>query len=131
MPAGRPKAYSKELAEKVLDSLREGTSLDRTCRQEGFPAKSTVYIWIKEVPEFSNEYAQARDQGYTNRADKLLDLCEEVEDVQRARLLADTHKWILCKMLPKLYGDNLNVEHSGSISVNINLGGNDSTDSED
>jgi hypothetical protein len=29
----------------------------------------------------------------------------------------DTRKWMLSKMLPKVYGDKLALEHSGSIGL--------------
>jgi hypothetical protein len=33
------------------------------------------------------------------------------------RLALDTRKWVLSKVLPKKYGDRLDVEHSGTVTV--------------
>jgi len=35
------------------------------------------------------------------------------EHIQRARLRVDTRKWILSKMLPKVYGDKFQVGGDG------------------
>lgn len=37
------------------------------------------------------------------------------EHIQRSRLRADTRKWLLSKALPKLYGDKLDLKHSGTV----------------
>ena len=44
---------------------------------------------------------------------------QDHEHIQRARLRVDTRKWMLSKMLPKLYGDKLDVAHSGAVSVKM------------
>lgn len=37
--------------------------------------------------------------------------------VQRDRLRVDSRKWLLSKLQPKKYGDKLDVEHSGNITL--------------
>ena len=48
------------------------------------------------------------------------------EAVLRSRLRVETRKWLLAKMLPKVYGDKLVTEHTGkdgeAIELNVNTG---------
>lgn len=37
--------------------------------------------------------------------------------INRSRLRVDTRKWLLSKLQPKKYGDKLDVEHSGGITL--------------
>ena len=51
-----------------------------------------------------------------------LELSDEARNADPAltnayRLALDTRKWVLAKVLPKKYGDRLDVEHSGAVTV--------------
>lgn len=58
------------------------------------------------------------------------------EVLARSRLRVDTRKWIVCKMLPKVYGDKHRHEHGGldgkplPTSIEIRYVGEDSADPE-
>ena len=63
--------------------------------------------------------------GYEKRADELLEIADDSSadwidtgngnrvfdsvHVNRARLMIDTRKWLLSKMLPKIYGDHVTI----------------------
>ena len=49
------------------------------------------------------------------KIDNLVEISDgKSRDSQRDRLRVDTRKWILAKMLPKIYGDRLNLNHDVS-----------------
>lgn len=127
---GRPSAYTPELADRILDRLKTGMTLNQVCREnDDFPESPTVRNWaIKNIEGFSSRYAEAREIGYLSMADDCLDIADDAtndwvrrhnertgqsEDVfnaehyQRSRLRLDTRKWLLSKCLPKIYGDKL------------------------
>jgi hypothetical protein len=39
------------------------------------------------------------------------------QDVQRARLMVDTRKWVLSKLIPKKYGDRQQIDHTGEVTL--------------
>ena len=41
------------------------------------------------------------------------------ENIQRSRLRVDSRKWLASKLLPKKYGDKLDVNQSGNVTVVI------------
>jgi hypothetical protein len=76
---------------------------------------------------FAAQYARAREVGYLKMADELTDIADDGsndwlerelesgrvievanhEHINRSRLRVDTRKWVLSKMLPKIYGDKV------------------------
>lgn len=102
------------------------------------PARSTVQSWLAKHEEFSDQYARAcqirqeelfdeifeiADDGSNDWMDRQVgDQTVEVvnqEAIQRSKLRIDTRKWALSKMNPKKYGEKLDLNHEGGISVNI------------
>ena len=117
--------YDPVLAEEILERLADGDSLASICRDEGMPDERSVRRWARNHGEFGCRYAIARRLGYEKRADELLEIADDLSadwiesenghrvidnvHVNRARLMIDTRKWLLSKMLPKVYGDHLTV----------------------
>lgn len=123
---GRPSAYTKALAERILLKLAEGESLNEICKSEKFPSKSSVYRWLlnPKLRDFRDNYAQARAIQAEQMADELLDIADDCsndwmerngievvnnEAVNRSRLRIDTRKFLLSKLLPKKYGDRVDL----------------------
>lgn len=126
---GRPPIYSEELADRVCTRLAEGQTLNEICRADDTPSKQTVTQWVlKDVDGFADRYAQAREAGYHVMADEVLEIADDGrndwmerngkddegwqlngEHFQRSRLRVDSRKWMLSKVLPKIYGDRVDV----------------------
>lgn len=127
---GRPSIFTEELASRICERLAAGESLRSVCRDDDMPAPSTVIGWTNSNEAFSEQYAKARQHGYQFMADELLEIADDGsndwmerhddenagwqangEHIQRSRLRVDTRKWMLSKVLPKVYGDK--VQHTG------------------
>lgn len=136
MPAGRPSEYTQETADKLCEKLSDGASLRTACLAEDMPAKSTVFKWLRDVPEFSDQYARAKREGAEAYVEDIPDIADDGsndwmatndpenpgwkfngEHVQRSRLRIDARKWIAAKLLPKKYGDKVEHEHSGKVTL--------------
>lgn len=118
-------AFNQVAADAVCVLLEEGKSLRAACKELGI-TPSHVLQWSKDNKDFSEQYARAREVGYKLLADELLDIADEKEvqvrydgedttldlsptAIARNRLRVDTRKWMLSKMLPKIYGDKLEL----------------------
>jgi hypothetical protein len=126
---GRPSLYTPELAVEICHRLSECGSLREVCRSEDMPDEVTVRRWaVEDRGGFSAQYAKAREIAYASLAEELLEIADDGsndwmernhgedavwvtngEAVARSRLRVDTRKWLLSKVLPKLYGDKLQV----------------------
>lgn len=43
----------------------------------------------------------------------------ECDMIEHRRLQVDARKWYLSKVLPKVYGDKLDLNHSGGVTVRV------------
>jgi hypothetical protein len=70
-----PVLYTAELAEGVLQQLRDGRRLPDVCRDEGMPAPEDIRRWVLDDPEdFALHYFRARKIGIVARLTNLLRL---------------------------------------------------------
>lgn len=128
--------YSPELADEICARLAEGEPLRKICEDPHMPSAGGVIGWVtRDESGFAERYARAREIGYQVLADEILHIAntpmegvtvtskEWGDEVKRGDMLehrklqVDSRKWLLSKMLPKVYGDKQQVEHSGSIDT--------------
>jgi len=133
---GRQSQYTAEVASRICAELAEGKSLRAVCREDGMPSEATVRAWaLDDVEGFAAQYTRAREIGYDRLGDELLEIADtpvtgvktvskatgiettEGDMIEHRRLQVDARKWMLAKMLPKKYGDKLDLNHSGSIKT--------------
>lgn len=129
---GRPSSYTPELAQTICLLLAEGESLRSVCAREELPAKATVLRWIAQNESFRDQYARAKAEGAEAIAEEMFDIADDGsndwmekldkegnavgyqlngEHVQRSRLRIETRKWYLSKIMPKKYGDKVDLNH--------------------
>ena len=114
--------FNPEVAAEICRLMaEEGLSLRQICKRDDMPARSTVHKWLNEHPEFSDQYARAREQMLDSMAEEILEISDDSDEdtvigeggnikpntewINRARLRVDSRKWLLSKLLPKKYGD--------------------------
>lgn len=120
-----PKAmYTQPVADIICKRLAEGESLRSICRDPGMPDHSTVLEWVRNSPEFANQYARARDVGDEAEFERLEELADEAPErtatgavdtgwVAWQKNRVDTRKWTLARKRPKKYGDKGAIELTG------------------
>jgi hypothetical protein len=89
----------------------------------GKMSANTFYDLIKDEKKLER-YARATDDRADLIADEMLDIADNDNNkdniiVQRDRLKVDTRKWLLAKLKPKKYGDQIDVKHSGEIKIDF------------
>ena len=139
LPTGRPSTYNPEIAKRMCEQLSDGIPLRQICRQEGFPAWQTVYLWMSKDAELHKAIAHAREVGQDAIAEEIYRLVEaepariydekgnsrvDAGHVAWVRVQADIKLKLLAKWNPKRYGDR--VVHAGDgdnpVVVENNLG---------
>lgn len=113
-----PNAYSEEKATEILRLLGEGEGLVAICRAEGMPTPGTVRGWAldDDPPGFAARYARARELQAEKWADEIIeesDAADDHETAAVAKVRIDARKWIASKLLPKRFGDKLDVTSAG------------------
>lgn len=119
--------YTPATAELIAARLADGETLSSICRTPGMPSRQTVHQWRMRIPAFDDLYMRARAIGMEAMSDDMLVIADDDSgdlnpdgtpnsaNVQRSRLQVDTRKFLLAKLAPKVYGDRVEVEHSGTV----------------
>lgn len=113
----KPTSFTPVLAERICQLIASGKSLRDACKEEGMPGESTVRLWvIKDYEGFAAQYARAREEQAEHFAEDLISIADDMSiPSDQKRIMVDARKWTASKILPKRYGDKVEVEHSGGI----------------
>lgn len=125
---GRPSEYSKELADRICKAIATTTlGTKKLCAMHDWmPVHDTIYRWMYEYKDFSDQYKAAKVKQGELLAEETIDIADDAsndirlsqmgdevvnaEFVARSKLRVDTRKWMVSKLLPKLYGDVSKVD---------------------
>lgn len=129
--AGKRGTRTKDATPDILRRISEGESLRKACAANGLTIRSFLDLCDRDQ-EIATQYTRAREAGLEVLADQLVDLCdtpvEGTETTVKAdggvevktgdmlghrKLQIDTRKWLLSKLLPKKYGDKVDLNHAG------------------
>lgn len=136
---GRPTKYAPELIEGFLRRICEGESVRRICRNEDMPCEWTIYSWLREKPEFEDEYRLATEMRADAMFEDILGIADDPthdwierttkdgettvvgdhEHIHRSRLRVDARKWVLARMVPRKYGDAQKLDIGGGSNGSV------------
>lgn len=133
--------YSEEIADRICDALADARSLRSICCETDMPSQSTVFRWLADerYANFRERYARAREAQADAIFDEILDIADDGsndwmerrrddgsvdevlnhEHVQRSKLRIEARRWMAGKLRPKVYGDKIDIEHSGAMTLNV------------
>jgi hypothetical protein len=128
---GAVTTYTEELATEICERLSEGEPLRKICRSAHMPAWRTVYDWMKWHAEFAARIARARDTGFDAIAEETLAIVDakpkthntefgpkvDPAHVQWQKNRAEQRMKLLAKWSPKKYGEKIQQEHSGTLTL--------------
>ena len=120
--------YTAEMGIRICDEIAGGKSVRSICEEDWAPGRRTIFVWLREQPEFKALYDIAVNERCEAYAEEIVAISDDGtndwmatndpenpgyrfngESFQRSRLRVDTRKWIVAKMIPKRYGDKLAV----------------------
>jgi len=137
---GRPSIFDWDIANVFLEQVATTTlSLKSICADESMPSVSSIFKYLKDNEEFAELYARAREAKAELLAEEILDIAddgsndlmtivkgdssydiENKEVTNRSKLRVDARKWLAAKMMPRKYGDKLDMTTGGDkIGSNI------------
>ena len=123
----------KKIIEEVFKAISLCQSLTSLAEKHKVPL-TTLFDWMMK-PEYAEEYAKAKEKRGYSAIEAILVAIEELKqgkyDPITTRLLIDTLKWLACKYYPKMFGDKSEVEHKGSVKIEIVRPAESATDESD
>lgn len=112
----RPSEYTKELGVAICKRIAEGESVRSIVKDENMPSSSSIFNWLldDDKKEFLEHYETARNIQAEVMFEELIEIADQQdENVMRDRLRVDTRKWYLSKVLPKKFGDKVDLTSGG------------------
>lgn len=126
-------SYTDAIARKICERLMLTESLKNICADPKMPSMPTVARWLTDprLTEFREMYYFARRVAAELLVDEIIEIADESEDdwkpvhnkdgelidwkpdneaIQRSRVRIDTRKWYASKMVPRIYGDKVEVD---------------------
>ena len=126
--------FSEKIARKICERLMMKESLTEICKDPRMPSMATVARWLADpkLVEFREMYYYSRRIQAELRIDEIFEIADDNtgdwqeqtdkdgnfikyvpnnEAIQRSRVRIDTRKWYASKMVPRLYGERLDIEH--------------------
>jgi len=130
---------NQDAADRLCAAISVGNKGLKALHDEDdtLPSPTTVLRWLKDNKSFRLQYACAKEAQADFLADEIREIAdnelvgevtkitkdgtftETGDNVQRSKLMVDTRKWLMSKLLPKKYGDRTAIEHSGEIKGNL------------
>lgn len=134
---GRPSSFSDEMDLIICDRMMSGESLRKICQDPTMPDKKTVLVWLRDNPVFRVHYDLARQMQLDFMAHEIIDIADDTTEddifteagnrvansewIARSRLRIDARKWIMAKLMPKKWGEKLEVDNKGEVGLNITV----------
>lgn len=114
--------FAEDVVEEMLKRMRDGETLTSISSDKRMPSIDTMNRWeADQKSELGAAITRARMQGYTVRAEKIVEGVKTASDPQKARLEFDAERWFLGKMHPKLFGDATTLKHADADGEKIEL----------
>jgi len=130
--------YSQAIGDEICRRLADGEGLAVICKTPGMPDESSVRAWALDVDHpFSAKYSKAREVGWHRLADEVIEISDDRskdvivhdngttsidhEHINRARLRVDSRKWLLARVLPKIYGEKLALGGDANLPLTFKL----------
>lgn len=132
---GQPVEYSEAIEAEILERLGNGEFLRVICRDPHMPAWTTVYGWMNRDQGFRERIAQARVAGFDAIAEDSLVMLDEKParhstafgdkidpaHVAWTKQRAEQRLKLLEKWAPTVYGQQVNVKHSGEVKAVLEM----------
>lgn len=113
--------FSRVTTSHICQMITAGHTLTDISDMEGFPPKATIFGWLREYPEFREEYEQARKDRALYFEEEAIRIARDTKEWSNKadRLKTDVLRWGASVNDPGVYGTK--VKHSGDPSSPISF----------
>lgn len=110
-----------EKTRRAIGLISEGDSAAMACKATGISYRTFCDVILGES-ELALDYDRAKRNRADLDADKIVEVAEDPNvDAQRARNIIDARKWRASKQHASVYGDRVDLNINGTISISETL----------
>lgn len=116
---GESSLFDQGLSERqrlFLDQVVAQPTIERALRA-AHVGERTYAEWCSKEPAFGQALRIARAIVLDRRVDRMREVAENEPDVQRAKLIIDTDKWLASKLIPHVYGERLDINVTSTVNI--------------
>ena len=127
--------YDESIADAVCDAIAtQSKGLGTILTDLGLSiSPSLIYKWIAQNDSFRDRYARAKADQARVLADEITQIADNTQEgiivtekadgstetkrsdmLEHRKLRIESRKWLAAKLLPKVYGDRIQAEHTGA-----------------
>lgn len=111
---GGPSIRSEANALLICERIASGESLRSICLDPSMPSPDAVRVWLGDDLAFQAQYAKARADQAEHYAQEIVEIADDLsDDPASRRVRIDARKWVACKLLPRKYGDKVQLDAQG------------------
>lgn len=117
-----------DIRQELLLRVAEGESVFTISHDAHMPARHTLYRWIREDPQFKQEYEAALEQRADKYVEQIADLSAQLsaraqmgasnEEVTALKSHINTLQWIAARLNAKKYGDRQQLDIDQKVTLN-------------
>lgn len=125
------KPFNQEHADEILERIATCSLslVSILAEKEEWPKITTFFKWLNSNEAFAKDYARAKECQAEYYGEEMVEISddgtndymtiykgdqeynvENREVTSRSKLRVDTRKWLMSKLLPKKYGDKLELD---------------------
>lgn len=136
---GPPSKYSEAIVDEICEIIATSNKGLKSILSTNplFPSFSTFFKWLgeKDKQYLSDRYARAKELQAEYMADQILEIADDGSNdtyvdengkvktdwdvLGRSKLRVDSRKWLASKLLPKKFGDKIDVTTQGEKIVDV------------
>lgn len=112
--------FDQDIADKICERLQDGDTIREICSTEGMPCWNVIRKWKLSTPQFATQYARAYLESAEACEEECIAISKTAKDkdsAAAARVQIDVLKWCASKRNKAKYGDHMQVDHSGELSI--------------
>lgn len=119
--------FADDVIEELLSRTEQGEPLSRVCADKRMPSRGSVYSWLESDKSFADRFHAARARGVHALTEECLAIADlpskDAVEAADKRIRIDTRLRLAGKWLPSIYGDKIDVKHSGEVVTRHDLSG--------
>lgn len=119
--------FEEDVILELLERTEKGEPLTQVCADPRMPSRASVYSWMECDEEFAGRFRAARARGVHALAEECLVIADKPSkdplEAADKRVRIDTRLRLAGKWLPSIYGEKVDVTHSGEIVNRHDLSG--------
>jgi len=117
-----PRSFDPLIANNICQRYADGEPMLAILSTKGYPRGGTFYLWTETLPELQKRWEAARRARAHSLAEETLTISDQSLDGHPAfipahALRVKTRQWLAAKARPDTYGEQIDLKHSGSLSI--------------